>query len=108
MASRQDASTGEIVADKEEKTIPEGLIFCKVYSPYKTYFEGNVKSISAENDTGMFDILAKHHNFLTLLIPCQLVIRGIENAPEDREEVIKISRAIMQVRPHDVFVFLDI
>ncbi len=105
--ARQDASTGQIVEEAKQE-IPDGMFNCKVYSPYKTYFEGLVTSISAINDTGNFDILAKHHNFLTLLIPCEIVIRGILNAPADREEIIKISRAIMQVTPQEVVVFLDI
>jgi F0F1-type ATP synthase epsilon subunit len=105
--TRQDASTGQIV-EEEKSQVPEGMFHCRIYSPYKTYFEGMVTSISAVNDTGNFDILAKHHNFLTLLIPCEIVIRGILNAPADREEIIKISRAIMQVTPDEVIVFLDI
>ncbi len=105
--ARQDASTGQIV-DEEKPNIPEGMFHCRVHSPFKTYFEGMVTSISAVNDTGSFDILARHHNFLTLLIPCEIVIRGILNAPPDREEIIKISRAIMQVSPEEVVVFLDI
>ena len=105
--ARQDASTGQIV-EEEKKELPDGMFNCKVYSPYKTYFEGIVTSVSAANDTGSFDILAKHHNFLTLLIPCEVVIRGTQNAPADREEIIKISRAIMQVTPEEVIIFLDI
>ncbi len=95
--------------DQEQiKKLADGYFHCKVYSPYQTYFEGYVKSISAENDTGPFDILAHHHNFLTLLKPCEIVIRNIEDMPSDNEEVIKIARAIMQVKPHEVVVFLDI
>ena len=47
----------------------------KVYSPYKTYFDDNAYSISAGNATGPFDILPHHHNFMTLLGPCELSIR---------------------------------
>jgi len=109
MANKQNASTGEIIESEDDKNaIAEGFFHCKVYSPYKTYFDGNVRSISAENDTGPFDILAGHHNFLTLLRPCEIRILGIENAPEDREELIKISRAIMQATAKEVVVFLDI
>lgn len=86
----------------------KNLFHLKIYSPYKSYFEGDVTSLSALNETGPFDILAGHHNFLTLLLPCELVIRGIINAPKDKEEKIKITRGIMQVKPKDVVVFLDI
>jgi F0F1-type ATP synthase epsilon subunit len=76
----------------------------KVYSPFKNYYEGDVTSISAINDTGPFDILAKHHNFLTLLNPCDLIIRS----PEQKDEIITITRGIMQVKSDDVVVFLDV
>jgi F0F1-type ATP synthase epsilon subunit len=109
MADEQNNNTGEKGETADAKdSIADGFFHCKVYSPYKTYFDGNVRSISAENDTGPFDILAGHHNFLTLLRPCEIRILGIEHAPEDREELIKISRAIMQATAKEVVVFLDI
>jgi len=45
---------------------PKGkpAMFLKVYAPFKVYFEGDAYSISATNETGPFDILPKHHNFL--------------------------------------------
>jgi len=76
----------------------------KVYSPFKVYFEGDIESVSAVNDTGPFDILAGHHNFITLLNPCDLVIR-VSGA---KDEVITITRGIMQVQSDDVVVFLDV
>jgi F0F1-type ATP synthase epsilon subunit len=104
MAKRQDASTGAIV-DKQED-VPKGMFHLKVYAPFKVYYEGVVASISAENGTGPFDILADHHNFLTLLSPCELIIR---NTTDDKEpEKIKITHGIMQVKANDVVVFLDV
>lgn len=76
----------------------------KVYSPFKVYYDGLVKSISAVNDTGPFDVLGRHHNFLTLLIPCEIIIRA-EGKDDQR---IKITRGIMQVSQNDVVVFLDV
>ena len=75
----------------------------KVYSPYQVYFDDQATSISAINDTGPFDILPKHHRFLTLLSPCELVI-----AADKGEEKIKISRGIMYVKEDRVTVFLDV
>lgn len=76
----------------------------KIYAPFKNYYEGDVLSVSAVNDTGPFDILAGHHNFITLLNACDLVVRG----PQEQTQVIKISRGIMQVKAHNVTVFLDV
>lgn len=75
----------------------------KVYSPFKVYFDEEGESISGQNGTGPFDILPKHHNFMTLLTPCELVIRGRE-----REQKIRISGGLMHVKADRVTVFLDI
>lgn len=75
----------------------------KVYSPFKVYFDGPAKSISAVNATGPFDILPRHHNFMTLLIPCELVVRT-----PSTEQRIKISHGVMHVKADKVIVFLDV
>lgn len=75
----------------------------KVYAPFKTYFDGTATSISAVNGTGPFDILPKHHNFMTLLTPCEVVVRTGTG-----EERIMINRGIMHVKADDVIVFLDV
>lgn len=91
--------------DVQNQPKPQGDEFhLKVYSPFKTYFEGNVASVSAVNDTGPFDILARHHNFLTLLTAGDVVIR----AEGKDDQTIQISRGIMQVKADDVVVFLDV
>jgi len=102
MASRQDASTGQIVSEESELGSDE--FHLKVYAPYKVYFEGVVKSVSALNQTGPFDVLAQHHNFITLLSPYTLKIHTADN--KDRQ--IDISKGIMQVKDNDVVVFLDV
>lgn len=75
----------------------------KVYAPFKTYYDGDAVSISASNDTGPFDILPRHHNFMTLLSPCDVIVRS-----EKSEEKISISRGIMHVKKDEVVVFLDV
>ena len=76
----------------------------KVYSPFHTYFDETTKSISAVNDTGPFDILPGHRNFMTLVSACELIIRKVDG----QEEKIKISRAVMHVKADEVRVFLDV
>lgn len=75
----------------------------KVYAPFKTYYNGLAESISAENPTGPFDILASHYNFMTLLSPCEIVVRN-----DGKEEKMKIQRGIMHVKKDAVIVFLDV
>jgi hypothetical protein len=75
----------------------------KVYSPYKNYFEGLAFSLSAENATGPFDILPRHHNFISLLTASELVIRDPKG-----EQKIQISGGIMHVKADKIVVFLDV
>lgn len=75
----------------------------KVFAPFKVFYEGEGYSLSAINETGPFDILPKHHNFLCMLVPCDLVIR----TPYETR-TIKISRALMHVKAEKVTIYLDV
>lgn len=75
-----------------------------VHSPFRDYYDGLAFSLSAENATGPFDILPKHHNFISLLKPCDIVIRTISEG--DRK--IRISGGILHVKANQVIVFLDV
>jgi F0F1-type ATP synthase epsilon subunit len=114
MVKRTLASTGELVdIDRSNQTDEERLqeekansipmMAVKVYAPFKVYYEGKAVSLTAENETGPFDILPKHHNFLCMLIPCELII----TTPFDVQKV-KISRALMHVKSEKVTVFVDV
>ncbi len=75
----------------------------KVYSPFHVYFDDVANSISALNDTGPFDILPGHRNFMTLISACELNIITATG-----EEKIKIARGVMHVKSDEVRVFLDV
>lgn len=76
----------------------------KVYAPFKVYFEGDATSVSAVNETGPFDILPHHHNFLCMLVPCNLDIQ----TPSGEKRTVKIHRALMHVKADRVVVFVDV
>ena len=75
----------------------------KVYSPFNDYFEGQAFSISAENATGPFDILPKHHNFICMLLPCTIRVATTSGVKE-----IPVHRALMHVKADKVVVFVDV
>jgi F0F1-type ATP synthase epsilon subunit len=75
----------------------------KIYSPFRVYFDEEAFSISGVNATGPFDILPRHHNFMTLLNTGDLVVR----TPRGMQK-IRISRGIMHVKADKVIVFLDV
>ncbi len=91
---------------KSEQTAADGTptMHIKVYSPFQIYFDEVGRSISAVNATGPFDILPHHHNFITLLNPCELLIRSLIG----HEQRIRISGGLMHVKADRVTVFLDI
>ena len=76
----------------------------KVYAPFREYYDGQAFSVSAENDTGPFDILPNHHNFITLLKACDVLIRTIDRG----DQKIRISGGIMHVKANQAIVFLDV
>lgn len=88
---------------KQAINIPAGRLHVKIYAPYKVYFDDLADSVSAENQTGPFDILPKHHNFMTLLTPCDISVRDGKI-----EKKIRISRGVMHVKKDNVIVFLDV
>lgn len=95
-----DAKTSEI----SHRTLNgQPIMHLKVHSPFRVYFDKDAYSISAINATGPFDILPRHHNFMTILTPCDLVI----HAPDNNLK-IKISRGVMHVKADKVIVFLDV
>ncbi len=76
----------------------------KIYSPFREYYDDQAFSVSAENATGPFDVLPKHHSFISLLLPCELVIRTVNKG----EQRIRISGGLMHVKADRAIVFLDV
>ncbi len=104
VAEKEDSTDAAAVSStSSSKNSDPTMMEIKVYSPYQTYFDEQAHSISAVNDTGPFDILKGHHQFITLLNPCELEIRTAKG-----DEKIKISRGVMYVKEDKVTVFLDV
>lgn len=92
------------VAQELGKADKKLAIKLRVYSPFREYYEGYVFSLSAENATGPFDILPGHHNFISLLLPCELIISTVDVG----DLKIRISGGIIHVKADQVIVFLDV
>jgi len=95
------------VSKKDDKNSQEADLSelqVKVYAPFKTYFQGVAQSLSAANHTGPFDVLPGHHKFLTILSPCDIIIRQ-----ENQDEVkIPIKEGVLFTQQNKVSVFLDV
>lgn len=82
---------------------PSQTFILKVLSPEKKFFEGEVVSFSAANVDGPFDVLARHTNFFSLLVPGKL---GIVTPSEAFE--LEINSGIVKVANHEATVFVNI
>ena len=76
----------------------------KIYGPFKIYFDGSANSLSATNDTGPFDILRHHKNFMSLLKSGPIIVRRTDQP----DFTLSIDRGVLHVRKDKVTVFLDV
>lgn len=100
MAAQSD--TAKAVTKSGVSSAPS--LHVKIHAPFKVYFDGQATSVSATNETGPFDILPHHHNFITLLGACDLIVRPVQGS----NQTIRISGGIMHVKQDNIVVFLDV
>lgn len=81
----------------------EGQLLIKVYTPFYTFYEGDARSLSAVNESGLFDILPGHHNFITMLQSCDIIIQTVDDKVE-----IPIVRGLLHIKKDKLTVFLDV
>ena len=101
-----EETAASVETEVEQLAVKSGkpTMAVKVYAPFKVYFEGEAFSVSAVNATGPFDILAHHHNFLCMLVPCVIKIVAADGTTKE----IKAHRALMHVKSDSVVVFMDV
>ncbi len=99
--SKSESEKNQVATELEQDNLKQMTVL--VHSPFRSYFDGLAFSISAENLVGPFDVLPGHHNFITLLQACELVIRA-----KTGEQKINISGGIMHVKADRIVVFLDV
>lgn len=80
------------------------LMHVRVASPFKVFFDDDAASLSGANATGPFDILPRHHNFISLLTESDLSI----GLPGGTTTKVRISGGVMHVRADEVVVFLNV
>ncbi len=81
----------------------ESKFHLKVASREGIIYEGDVISITSYNELGVFDVLAQHANFISL-INKGIVLRDIEN----KEKEIKFDNALMKNFENNVEVYVGV
>jgi F0F1-type ATP synthase epsilon subunit len=66
-------------------------------------FNEEVKSVSSKNDTGVFDILPEHSNFISL-ITSPLIIRKINGQKQE----ITFNNGLIKVKENNVHCYIDL
>jgi hypothetical protein len=106
-ANKQEQEESESASSyKKSSKNGKDVMQVKVHSPFRTYYDGQAFSLSAENLTGPFDVLPKHHSFISLLSTSEVVVR----TPNDLKGPIriKITGGLIHVKADEVIVFLDV
>lgn len=92
------------VPSKQDHKKDEPTMQVTVHSPFRIYYDGAAYSLTAENLTGVFDVLPQHRNFISLLLPCDLILRTA-----DRGDLkVRIDGGILHVKQDQATVFLDV
>lgn len=81
--------------------IPSEFILVTIKTFEKTIFQNKVKAVSAYNDKGIFDVLAQHANFISLIK--DFIILHQQNGAEEK---IPIKTGILKVYANEVNIYL--
>lgn len=100
----QSATNTSTVTAFEKRQPAAGQLLVKIYTPFHTFFEGDAKSLTALNESGVFDILPGHHNFITMLLPCDVTIVNSDG----EKEIIPILRGLLHIKQDKLIIFLDV
>lgn len=66
------------------------------------FFKGDAKTVTSLNDTGEFDVLPKHANFVTLIRGYIIVDKGLAT-----EKKFEIDNGVLAAKTNAVDVYLD-
>ena len=81
----------------------ESLFKLKVQSKEGILYQGDVSSITSYNEKGIFDVLALHANFISL------IKKGVEIMQKNGESKnIPFELALLRVRQNQVEVYLGV
>ena len=78
-------------------------ILIKIRNPEGTLYEDTVISVSAKNETGKFDVLPMHQDFISI-IKDELNIIEKNNSTK----TFKFQKAVMKIKNNRVDVFMNI
>lgn len=78
-------------------------IHVMVRNRFQILFNDDAKSVSSKNDTGIFDVLPEHANFISL-ISSPLTIRKMDGKTQE----ITFKNGLIKVRDNGVHCYVDL
>ncbi len=66
-------------------------------------FEGSIKAVTSRNEKGIFDVLAEHESFISLIKEF-LIVHHLDGAKKE----IKLEQGIIKVYKNTINVFLGL
>jgi len=78
-------------------------LLVKIFSPFEVFYEGPAYSLSAKTETGPFDVLYDHANFIGLLQAGKVVV----HTPFGRRSY-ELNRGVLKVHNNYAVVFANI
>ena len=98
-----DTSAQQQTQNATNPTPSEEKIRVTIQNRNKVLFDDYVKSVSSKNDTGVFDVLPEHSNFISL-ITSPLTLRTIDGHKQE----ITFDNGIIKVKDNAVHCYVDL
>lgn len=95
-------STEQAVSPRTDKAPSEGKIMVDIRNRKEQFFQGEASTVSSVNETGEFDVLNKHANFVTLIRGYVIVDKGLAT-----EKKFDIDSGVLAAKTDSVDVYLD-
>lgn len=100
MADQPITQSNEIKPMRNES---KKTIHLTVRNRIQILFNDEVKSVTSKNDTGIFDILPEHSNFISL-VSSPLIIRK----PNGEKKEITFTNGLLKVKDSNVHCYVDL
>ena len=97
------------MADNQSKNINQSTngsgetIHVIIRNRTQILFDDEVKSVTSKNDTGIFDVLPEHTNFISL-ITSPLVLGKVDG----KKQEIVFQNGLIKVKDNAVFCYVDL
>jgi F0F1-type ATP synthase epsilon subunit len=79
------------------------IIHVTVRNRNQVLFNGDATSVTSKNDTGSFDVLAEHSNFISL-IQSPLIIRKTNGEKQE----VTFKNGLLKVKDNSVHCYIDL